>query len=104
MKSRKNSKLQTPKELQIPALALLFTALALFSTVADELKPASPPDREKVSYALGVNIGMLQKRSEMSVRTDANLFTQAIKDVLDGKPTQLKESEVLPLLQRAGAE
>src|SRR4051812_9988392 len=61
-------------------IVLVFTGLALSPIIAEQSKseptPAGPPDKQKVSYALGVNIGNLQKRSEFNARTDLNLFTQ----------------------------
>jgi FKBP-type peptidyl-prolyl cis-trans isomerase FklB len=91
-------------------LLLVSAALASLSLLAQESnpatpapKPSSPPDREKASYALGMNIGLLHKRTEINERTDRPLFTQAIKDVLADKPTQLKESEIGPILTQAGA-
>ena len=63
-----------------------------------------PPDREKVSYALGMNIGLLQKRSEVNNQTDLPLFTQGIKHVLAGKPAQLKDSEATSILKQLGSD
>src|SRR5438045_3302369 len=51
-----------------------------------------------------MNIGMLHKRTEVNARTDIPAFTRAIRDTLDEKPTELKESEIGPILQHAGAE
>src|SRR5262245_12755691 len=91
-------------KLQIALIVAAFSIFADESNPAAKSKPSGPPDKQKVSYALGMNIGLLHKRSEVNARTYPNLFIQAVKDVLDGKPTQLKESEVLPLVERAGSE
>ena len=85
---------------------LILCALMAVPTMAQELKPETPlapPDREKVSYALGMNIGMLHKQTEVNKRTDIPTFTRAVTDTLDGKPTELKEAEIGPLLQQAGS-
>lgn len=74
-----------------------------FPTLADENHataiPSGPPDKEKVSYALGMNLAMQRKRTDADV--DINAFTQGLQDVLDEKPTQLSESQVPELLNQA---
>ena len=56
----------------------------------------APPDKEKVSYALGMQVGLQAK--QVAATVDASSFAQAVKDVLAGKPTQFKESEMDTLL------
>jgi FKBP-type peptidyl-prolyl cis-trans isomerase FklB len=65
-------------------------------------RPSGPPDKEKVSYALGMNLAMQRKRTDSDV--DINAFTQGLQDTLDGKPTQLSESEVPEILNQARAD
>ena len=66
-------------------------AFTVFSASGDETKPgavpAAPPDKEKLSYALGMNLGQRIKNS--GVDTDVGVIAQAIKDVLAGKPTEM---------------
>lgn len=89
-------------------LLLLLLTLSPFSLTADipkiETKPLTAPDRDKASYALGMNMGLLHKKSEGPQHTDLPSFIRAIKDVLDGKPTELQEAEIKPLLERISAE
>ena len=59
------------------------------------------PDKQKVSYSLGVRTGTQLKRSGTDVDPDA--ITQGLKDVLDGKPTKIDRSEVQPLFAQAKA-
>lgn len=63
--------------------------------------PSAPPDKEKLSYALGMNLGQQIKKS--GVETDINVVAQAIRDVLGGKPTEVQEAEIQALLKQAEA-
>jgi FKBP-type peptidyl-prolyl cis-trans isomerase len=87
----------------------LLAVTTVFSMLAEDAKidakPSAPPDKAKVSYALGMSIGAMHKRSdEVRAHTDILIFTQALQDTLDGKPTQLKETELKPILERVGSE
>ncbi len=86
-------------------LQLLLLGSMAFPAIADEQPrqtgPSAPPDKEKVSYALGMNLGMQRKRTDADV--DINAFTQGLQDVLDGKPAQISESELPELLNEARA-
>jgi FKBP-type peptidyl-prolyl cis-trans isomerase FklB len=80
----------------------LFLGLMFLPAVAEEpadKKTLTPPDKEKVSYALGMNLAFQRKRTDADI--DINAFVAAIQDVLDGKPTRVKESEVPELLNQA---
>lgn len=83
--------------------ALLLIGLMSFPAFAEEhqtdTKPSVPPDKEKVSYALGMNLALQRKRTDADV--DINAFTQGLQDLLDGKPTQVSESEIPELLNQA---
>lgn len=82
---------------------LLLAGLIAFPVVAQEHqatpRPSGPPDKEKVSYALGMNLALQRKRTDADV--DINAFTQGLQDTLDGKPTQVSESEVPEILNQA---
>jgi FKBP-type peptidyl-prolyl cis-trans isomerase FklB len=56
------------------------------------------PDEKKVSYALGMDLGLQIKRIGADV--DVNTIIQAMRDVQDGKPTQLKESDLRPIFHQ----
>jgi len=94
-----------------PKFSILFVlslCLSAFALVADipksDNKPVTSPDRDKASYALGMNMGLLHKKSEGPQHTDLPSFIRAVKDVLDGKPTDLQEAEIKPLLERISNE
>jgi FKBP-type peptidyl-prolyl cis-trans isomerase FklB len=77
------------------ALRLIFAAsmgvaLVLPVRAADE-KPAFKDDKEKASYAIGVNIGSGLKRSNMDV--DVDTIANAIKDILAGKEPKLNDMQ-----------
>src|SRR5690349_11816445 len=83
--------------------ALLLAGLIASPVVAEEhqtaTRPSGPPDKEKVSYALGMNLALQRKRTDADV--DINAFTQGLQDTLDGKPTQITESEIPEILNQA---
>jgi FKBP-type peptidyl-prolyl cis-trans isomerase len=83
--------------------ALLLIGSMASPAIAEEhqtnTKPVEAPDKEKVSYALGMNLALQRKRTDADV--DINAFTQGLQDLLDGKPTQVSESEIPELLNQA---
>src|SRR4051794_7820882 len=86
---------------------ILFSFLSVFSVCRAEHNssaPAAPPDIEKVSYALGMNIGTMEKASGNASRTDVPSFVRAISDVLDNRETDIKESEVKSVLEKAATD
>lgn len=78
---------------------IILAGLAAFPVFGQESPPVSAPDKEKLSYALGMNLALELK--DVAVDVDANIAAQAIKDVLQGKQTELQEGDVPPILQRA---
>lgn len=56
------------------------------------------PDAKKVSYALGMDLGLQIKR--MGADVDVKTIIQAMQDVAEGKPTQLKPSELGPIFHQ----
>jgi FKBP-type peptidyl-prolyl cis-trans isomerase FklB len=76
-------------------IAAILAAFLTFSASAQQ----TPPDRQKVSYAQGMHLGLELKPT--GAELDADAIAQGIKDVLEGKPTRLKESEVATLLNQA---
>lgn len=75
--------------------AVILGALVAFSAIGQD---SGPPDDEKVSYALGMKLGLEIKRTGTDV--DVNMVVQAIKDAMDGKATKIPESEVRTTLQQ----
>lgn len=76
--------------------AVILAAVVGFSAAAQD--SSEPPDEEKVSYALGMNLGLEIKR--IGAEVDVNTIIQAAKDVMEGKPTQIKEAEARPIFQQ----
>jgi FKBP-type peptidyl-prolyl cis-trans isomerase len=76
--------------------ALILAALVSFSAGGQDMEP---PDVEKVSYALGMNLGLEIKRTGADV--DVNEIVRAISDVMEGKSTRIPESDVRPIIQQA---
>lgn len=68
---------------------------------SDGLTKTAENDPEKVSYALGMRLGMQLKQGGADVDVDA--VTRAMKDVTEGKPTLIQESEIAPLFQKTVA-
>lgn len=84
--------------------ALVLAGWMAFSAAAQQTSPPSapqPPTKEKLSYALGMNLGEQLKRDGMEVDVDA--VVQAINDVLAEKPTQIKETDIRRILRQAEA-
>jgi FKBP-type peptidyl-prolyl cis-trans isomerase FklB len=82
---------------------VIVAALMTFSAIAQEPQPAAkppePPGKQKLSYALGMNLGLQIKHA--SIDTDIDVLARAIKDVLEGKGTEIQEPEIGPLLKQA---
>src|SRR5271156_1192551 len=59
-------------------------------------QPAGPPpvmpDKEKLGYAIGFNIGTSAKKDGFDV--DADSMAAAMKDIQAGRPTRFNETEV----------
>jgi FKBP-type peptidyl-prolyl cis-trans isomerase FklB len=83
------------------ASLLWFSAFATDVPKADPPSPASP-DRAKISYALGMNLGLQRKRAD--AQTDVDVFLRALRDVMEGKPTEIQEAEAVSLLNQARSE
>lgn len=79
--------------------------LLALPAVAQDATPAAkmpqPPDKEKLSYALGMNLGLQLKNLGMTA--DPQIISEAINDVLAAKPTQLQESDIRGILRAAQA-
>lgn len=63
--------------------------------------PPGPPDNEKFSYAVGNRAGLYLKTA--GAELEADVVAQAFKDAMEGKPTEIQESEMAPLLQQSQA-
>jgi FKBP-type peptidyl-prolyl cis-trans isomerase FklB len=68
--------------------------------------PALTTQKDKFSYALGMNIGNGYKQGleKQSVEFDANLVAQGVKDALSGAKTRLTEDEAKAVLTEVQTE
>lgn len=90
------------------SLALLFSAAAVAQqTSTAPAKPAAPAasapaggtaqpspfttEKEKASYAIGMNIGNSLKRDQLDV--DPTIVSQGLKDALSGTPSKLSDAD-----------
>jgi FKBP-type peptidyl-prolyl cis-trans isomerase FklB len=55
-------------------------------------QPPAMPEKDKLSYAIGFNIASSIKRDKLDI--DIDTLANAMKDVLQGKPTRFDEKEV----------
>jgi FKBP-type peptidyl-prolyl cis-trans isomerase len=69
---------------------------------AEGLVPTAEKNKEKVSYALGMRLGMQLKQAGAEV--DTRLIAEGINDVMDGKPAKVQESELPALFSKAQAD
>ncbi len=63
--------------------------------------PPAMPDKDRLSYAIGFNIGSSLKRDHVDV--DPDTLATAIKDVLAGGATRLNESETSQVMRQLQA-
>lgn len=74
--------------------------MALSVMATDSLTSAmSPPDKTKLSYAMGMRLGMQLLRASTNV--DVSVAIQAVQDVLEKKPTMMQEAQVVDILNDA---
>jgi FKBP-type peptidyl-prolyl cis-trans isomerase FklB len=59
-------------------------------------KAAFPTEKENISYALGIQIGNMLKQTGEEI--DLKVFTQALEDVLKGKPLAMQQDELMQVL------
>ena len=72
------------------SITVVTLALSLVVTALAEDKPAQPKDqKDKFSYAVGLNIGMNFKRQNIDANPD--MVTAGIKDAMAGKPQMTTE-------------
>lgn len=85
--------------------AVLLGMFVAFSVVAQDPntspKLLKRPDKEKLSYALGMNLGLQIK--QVGVDANIDVVAQAIRDVLAGRPTEIQESEIALIFRQAQA-
>jgi FKBP-type peptidyl-prolyl cis-trans isomerase FklB len=75
---------------------LTCASLALAASIFAQGKPQLKDQKDKASYAIGLNIGLNFNKQKLSVNTDT--FMAGIKDGLAGKP-QMTEAEIRETMQ-----
>jgi len=73
--------------------------LVALPAFAQKTNPTGPPDKENLSYALGMNLALDMKNA--GVEVDSSIVAKAIQDVLQDKPTDLQESQIPTILKQA---
>ncbi len=92
---------------------ILFLGLVALQALADDSKPATPPpapgaqatpapapeipDKDKLSYAIGMNLAINLKRFQADV--DVDTIASAVKAVLSGAPTRFTDLESSELIK-----
>ncbi|MDB6148226.1 MAG: hypothetical protein JWO45_1890 [Spartobacteria bacterium] len=95
---------------KVRSFVIAFLAGSLISSFADPqfdpnapIKPLSvptAPDREKVSYAIGMNLGLQRKQAKADA--DIDVFGKALKDMFENKPTEIPFTETMKYLNLIG--
>jgi len=73
-------------------LAIIFCIILAASPIMAAEKQELKTDKEKISYAIGFDMGSSLKKNELDI--DAYLLGKAVKDVLSGGKTMMTEEEV----------
>lgn len=90
----------------VRSFAVALVAASLLSAIADPqydpLAPVKPlpvpsaPDREKTSYAIGMNIGMQRKQAKSDA--DIDVFAKGLSDILQNKLTEIPFTSTMEAL------
>ncbi len=78
-------------------LASVLLAAASVSTFAADSAPALATEQDKISYAIGADIGGSLKRMEAEVNLDK--LTAGLRDALAGSKLQLSDEEIMASMQ-----
>ncbi|HUA65961.1 MAG TPA: FKBP-type peptidyl-prolyl cis-trans isomerase N-terminal domain-containing protein [Alphaproteobacteria bacterium] len=76
-------------------------AVSVMATDSLTTTTATAPDKAKLSYAVGMRMGL--QLMEAGTNVDESVAIQAVTDVLEHKPTMMQESQVLDVLNDARA-
>lgn len=60
------------------------------------------PDREKVSYAIGMNLGLQRKQAKSDA--DIDVFGKGLKEMFDNKPTEIAFTDTMKYLNAIGSK
>lgn len=81
------------------SICAVVASLIHFAIFAAENSPSTsppPPDKETVSYALGMNFGMQRKAG--NIKGDMGAFLDAIRDVLNNKTARISQQQAASIL------
>ncbi|MGH7941417.1 MAG: FKBP-type peptidyl-prolyl cis-trans isomerase N-terminal domain-containing protein [Limisphaerales bacterium] len=81
--------------------AACLTAVSVMATDTLTSTTGTAPDKAKLSYAVGMRIGL--QLMEAGTNVDEPVAIEAVTDVLEHKPTMMQESQVLEVLNDARA-
>jgi FKBP-type peptidyl-prolyl cis-trans isomerase len=86
----------------LPILGVAFTVAVSAAEPTDATKPAPQMSQEdKVSYALGLNMGNNLKSRNVEINTA--VFINGLNDALQGKPHQLTDAQIQETFQQLNA-
>jgi FKBP-type peptidyl-prolyl cis-trans isomerase len=88
-------------KIKLPVVIVMAGLAACSAMATQTAMPSTPaaPDKAKLSYAVGLRMGMQLMSSGTNV--DENVAMHAIEDVLAGRPTMMPETEVALILNHA---
>jgi peptidyl-prolyl cis-trans isomerase B (cyclophilin B) len=81
---------------------ILLCIFLLFPVYAADNQPDLTSSREKMSYAVGVQIGNLLKRQDMD--PDYKIMLNGIQEVLDNRPSRFSQDEIKQIMREYQAE
>ncbi|MBN1905270.1 MAG: peptidylprolyl isomerase [Deltaproteobacteria bacterium] len=81
---------------------LLLEILLLFPLNAAENQDDLKTSKDKMSYAVGVQIGNLLKRQDIA--PDYNIMLDGIKEVMDNRPSRFSQDEIKKIMRDYQAE
>lgn len=88
-------------KLKLTAVIIIAASMATSAMATDSPVPLLPtaPDKTKLGYAVGMRMGL--QLLEGGTNVDTSIAMHAVDDVLNGKPTMLRESEAAEMLNKA---
>jgi hypothetical protein len=78
-------------------ILLLLEILVIFPLNADENLDDLKTGKDRMSYAVGVQIGNLLKRE--NITPDYNIMLDGIKEVLDNRPARYSQDEIRQIMR-----
>lgn len=84
---------------EITAGIVIATFMVCAAMASEPPINSAPPDTAKLSYAVGMRMGM--QLLDAGTNVDITVATRAVEDVLEGRPTMLQEGDLPDALNQA---